>query len=371
MNILILNWRSPKHPNAGGAEYVTLKHAARWVQAAHEVWWFSSSFKGAKGSEETQGVKIVRRGGQIFGVQIYAFFWYFFGKHSKFDLVVDQFHGIPFFTPLYSKAGKLAFIHEVAGEVWKLNPWPKPLNLIPAALGSLFEPWIFKVFYRKTPFLTVSESTKKDLETFGILRRNIHVIHNGIEAHKLRDFSKEKLKTAIFLGALSEDKGIYDAIKVFSEINRKDEDWQFWIVGPGTSGYVKILKNLSKECGIINKLKIWGFVPDAKKFELLASAHVLINPSVREGWGLVNIEANSVGTPVIGYDVSGIKDSVKNGITGILVAKGDFRGMAENAIKLLGNKSLYTKFQDNCKKWASKFSWEKATSESLELIESL
>src|SRR3989344_3946668 len=180
MNVLILSWRGPGHPNAGGAEQVTLEHAKGWVKAGHEVTLFTSFFKGAKKEDLINGVKIIRIGRQFFGVQINAFFWYLFGKHQKFDLVIDEFHGIPFFTPFYIRARKIALIHEVARDVWKLNPWPKPFNLIPSFFGTMLEPLIFRIFYRKIPFTTVSNSTKDDLLGWGIPKSSITVIHNGV-----------------------------------------------------------------------------------------------------------------------------------------------------------------------------------------------
>ena len=55
-----------------------------------------------------------------------------------------------------------------------------------------------------------------------------------------------------------------------------------------------------------------------EKYDLLARAHILINPSIREGWGLVVIEAASVKTPTVGYNVPGLKDSIKDNETGLL-----------------------------------------------------
>lgn len=371
MNILILNWRDPKHPDAGGAEISTLEHAKGWLQSGHGVYWFSSYFENAKRKEELDGIKIVRKGKYYFGVQISAFFWYFLGRHPKFELVIDQFHGIPFFTPLYVRTRKLAFIHEVASEVWRLNPWPKPFNLIPAVIGSNFESFIFK-FYKKVPFMTVSESTKKDLIKWKIPPSKIFVIQNGVRTADIpKKLDKEKQFTAIYLGALSKDKGVEDAIKIFAEIDRKDDQWRYWIVGRGSKEFANKLKNLSTQLGIREKIKFWGFVSDKKKFELLARAHILVNPSQHEGWGLVNIEANLVGTPVVGYKVGGLTDSVKDGSTGLLVEKGNYRQLAESALKLVRDKEKYSRFQKNCIKWASKFTWEKAREQSLELIESL
>lgn len=372
MNILILSWRGPKHPNAGGAEQVTLEHAKAWVKAGHNVYWFTSTFKDAKSGDLILKVKIIRNGRQFFDVQVRAFFWYVLGKHPKFDLVVDQFHGIPFFAPLYVRTKKLAFIHEVAKEVWKLNPWPKPFNLIPAIIGTLSEPLMFKIFYMNIPFLTVSESTKSDLIAWGIPEKNITVIHNGVKLDLPDPIpQKEDKKTAMFLGAISEDKGIFDVLRVFSEINKREKSWLFWVVGKSSPFYEEKLREWVKEHDVGNNFKYWGYVSEKKKFELLARAHVLINPSIREGWGLVNIEANAVGTPVVAYSVAGIKDSVINGKTGLLVEFGDYRSLAKNALKLVNNKKLYLKFQTNCTKWSGKFLWKKATKKSLRLIENL
>lgn len=372
MNILILSWRGPGHPNAGGAEQVTLEHAKGWIRGGHNVSLFTSFYKGAKKEEVIEGVKIYRSGDQFFGVKIKAFMWYMFGTHPKFDLVMDEFHGIPFFTPLYVRVKKFAFIHEVAREVWKLNILPKPINLIPAIIGPLIEPLIFKIFYRRTRFVTVSESTKNDLIDLGIANYNITVINNGVKLclSKIR-FVKDKVKTAVYLGAISKDKGTEDALKVFSEINKIDSNWQYWVIGKGSTEFVEDLKKMCEIYGIHKNVKFWGFVSDKKKFELLSRSHILINPSVLEGWGLVNIEANASGVPVIAYNVSGIKDSVINGKTGYLCEFGDYKCLSQKVLELLQNKSLYKKMQKNAIQWSSKFSWKKSSQLSLEYIESL
>jgi len=367
--ILILSWRGPGHPNAGGAELSTHEHAKAWVKAGHSVTLFTSYFRGGKREEFIDGVKIIRKGYGVFGVQIAAFIWYIFGKHMKFNLVVDQFHGIPFFTPLYVRIKKLAFIHEVAKEVWWFNPWPVPFNLIPAVIGTLFERFIFTILYRKIPFMTVSESTKKELVKWGIPKGNITIIHNGASVINVK-VQKENRNTAIYLGVLTKDKGIEDVIKVFDLINRRDSSWQFWIVGKGNPGYLNCLNRKIRKFNLGSKIRFWGFVDQKKKFELLARAHILINPSIREGWGLVNIEANSVGTPVVAYNVPGCKDSVKNGFSGLLSEGGNIGALVSNTIKLVCSKREYNRIQKNAISWGKRFSWLKATEESLKLLES-
>ena len=370
IKILIFSWRGPGHPHAGGAEIVTHEHAKGWIKAGHEVTLFTSGFNNAKFEETVDGIRVYRRGGQAFGVKIQAFIWYLFNNHRKFDLVFDHIHGLPFFTPFYIRIKKIIFVHEIAKEVWRLNPWPKPFNIIPAVFGTALEPLIIKILYRNSLFLTVSDSTKKDLMVWGIPKKNIKVIHNGVTIlNPSKVVKKENKKTALFLGALSKDKGIEYALEVFKEINMKDPGWQFWIVGKGSKDYLKALQKKAKDLGIAKKIKFWGFVSEQKKFELLSKAHVMINPSVREGWGLVVIEAAAMGTPTIAFNVSGLRDSIINNKTGILCHFPDTKEMAQKASRLLNNKDRYEKMRKACIFWSKNFSWGKSTSESLHLIE--
>lgn len=365
MNILILSWRGPGHPNAGGAEISTHEHAKGWVKAGHSVTLFTSYYQGAKQEEIIDGVHLIRRGEQLFGVHIQAFIWYLFKKHQKFDIVVDQFHGIPFFTPLYVKSKKLAFIHEVAKEVWFLNEFSFPFSVVAPYIGFWAEPFIFKL-YKKMPFMTVSQSTKDDLIAWGINRENISVIYNGIDHPEIKIPPKERIKTIIFLGALAKDKGIEEALDVFSLLQKKYQNSiSFWVVGKGHPKYEAFLKEKSKILGLRN-IKFWGFVENKQKFSLLGRAQILINTSVREGWGLVVMEAASVGTPTVAFNVQGLKDSIRDNKTGLLSES--VEGFVENVTYLLEDQKKYKEIRKNAINWSRNFSWEKSAKMSLDLI---
>lgn len=372
MNILLLSWRGLKHPNAGGAEISTHEHAKGWVKGGHKVTLFTSFYKGAKDKEIIDGVEIIRKGSQVFGVQVEAFKWYLLKSHPAFDIVIDQFHGIPFFTPLFVRCKKLGFIHEVTKEVWRLNPWSKPFNLIPAILGPFFEHLIFKFFYRNIPFMTVSESTKKDLIKWGIPQNQITVIHNGLNVTYVKsNHRKEKKKTLIFLGALSKDKGIEEALKAFSLIEKYEKQWQFWVVGKCDLRYLKKIRAQGKELGISQKVKFWGFVSDKKKFELLSKAHIAINPSIREGWGLVVIESAAAGIPTVGYNSPGLRNSIIHNKTGIICSENTKEDLASNVLKLMNDEKKYKEISQNAKIWSKKFSWEKSVNKSIILLKNL
>lgn len=370
MNILVFSWRDPLHPLAGGAEQVMHEHMKGWIAAGHSVTLFSSRIKGSPKREEViDGVKIVRRGIQFFGVQILGFFYYL--KHrNEFDLVVDEFHGLPFFTPLYVKRPILAVIQEVAGKVWLKNDLPIPLNLIVGWIGYLGEPFIF-LFYKKVSFMTGSESARKSLTKVGISDYKITVVPHGVKITLPSPMpEKERIKTVMYLGAITMDKGIDQALEAFGILNKKGK-FNFWVAGRAGDKYVNYLETEARRLGIDKSFRFFGFVDEKRKFELLARAHVLINPSVLEGWGLVNIEANAVGTPVIAYNSQGLIDSVRDGISGIIIKKNKPQELAEAILKLLNDQGSYERLCEGAVAWSRKFSWKRSKDMSLKLVYNL
>lgn len=369
MNILIFSWRDPKHPLSGGAEQVIHEHAKGWIEAGHTVTLFSSRFEGSLKEEEIDQVKVVRGGHQYhLGVQVAGFFYYLTNR-NKYELVIDQFHGMPFFTPLYSRKPKVAIVQEVAREVWFLNPLPPPLNLIYGVLGYLLEPFVF-LLYRNVHFITGSQSAKEDVQMFGIPKENITIVPHGVLISRPRPFpQKEEIKTLVFLGVISHDKGIEDAIESF-RLLASAGTYQFWVIGRAEgSGYLRKIKRRVQSTGLLGQVKFWGYVSQAKKFSLLAKAHILVNPSIREGWGLVNIEANFVGTPVIAYRSPGLVDSVKNGESGLICAENTPQNIASLVKSLLTNRKVYLKLQKGAMRWAATFNWERSRRLSLKVIE--
>ena len=364
MRILLFSWRGPKHPHEGGAEIVTSEYAKAWIQKGHQVVWFTSAFEGGKDHEIIDGIEIIRRGSEILSVQLQAIKWYLLQNRHRFDLVIDQFHGLPFFTPLFVKTPKLAFIHEVTKNVWRYNPLSEPWHSIVAFLGQRGEPFIFKLFYKNVPFLTVSDSTRNELIEWGIPKKNITVIHNGVK--KVAPLNIPKKKIITFFGAIAEDKGIEDALKVF--VLLKDQNVRFWVIGKYDNLYFKKVKRLVKKLDLSAKIKFWGYVSERKKNQLLAQSLVIVNPSVREGWGLTVIESAQMGTPTVAYKVSGLQDAIVDQKTGLLAKSKTPEALSSLVRKLLSDKKLYQFLQKEDKKWAKQFDWNISTKKSLQLI---
>jgi glycosyltransferase involved in cell wall biosynthesis len=363
MNILILNWRDKQHPKSGGAEIVTMEHAKYWVKLGNQVTWLTSSYNGAKASEYIDGVKIVRHAGSH-TIYIRAPF-YLLTQSYQFDVIVDEIHGIPFFSPLFTRKPVVVFIHEIAGDIWDFM-YPKPLNY----LGKFLENLYFKI-YQKHLFWTDAQSTAEELINRGILRNNCTAIPCPVTLKKdyLNNLKPKCLNpTYIFVSRVVQMKGIEEVIKSFSFILKEQSNSQLWIVGSGEDKYIDKLKGMITEYGAIGNVKFWGKVSEDKKYELMSQAQVLLHASVKEGWGLVVLEAAAFGTPSIVYNVPGLKDIVVNDETGIIISDNSPQKMAAESIKLVNDKKRYAKFQENCKKRVNDFTWEKSANQSLNIL---
>lgn len=364
MNILILNWRDPKNPKSGGAEIVTLEHARAWVKKGHQVTWFTSSFTGALPEEKIEGVTIIRKGSSL-TTYFHAPFYYL-ANREKIDLVIDEIHGMPFFTPLFVHKPKIAFIHEVAREIWD-HMYPFPINVV----GRIIESLYFKL-YKNVPFWTDAESTIDDLVRQGIDRNNCIAINCPASNEPLRrPVKKEKIPTFIFVSRLVKMKGIEEVIKAFAIIRQDLPDAQLWLVGGGEGSYLKELQEMTTSLDLVECVNFLGRIPQEKKLALMGRAHLLLHASVKEGWGLVVIEAASQMTPSIVYNVAGLRDSVKDQKTGIVTKKNSPEALAKETVKLMSDKATYHRLQKNALGWATSLTWDDATRKSLRLLESL
>ncbi len=306
MKILVCNWRDTTHPRRGGAEVYTHMALTRLVDAGHQVTLFSSNVEGRPSWEFIDGVEHIRGGGR-FSVYKAAESWYRReGRHAGFDVVIDEVNTRPFFchTWVDPDTTVVALIHQLAREVWSAE-LPAPL----AVVGRYFcEPrWLHAMRY--VPTLTVSESSRQSLLDAGIQR--VSVLPEGIEQSDVSGVDRQKASkpTAVFCGRLSANKRPHHAVEAVRLARRLIPDLQLRVIGDGP---------MRSEIEKFDDIEVMGRVSQELKFETMASAHVLLVPSVREGWGLVVDEAATVGTRTIGYDVPGLRDSV-SAADGILV----------------------------------------------------
>lgn len=359
MNYLFLNWRDLKNPRSGGAEVVTEEIIKRLVQQGNTVTLFSTMFPGAPKTEIIDGYTVIRRGRE-YTVHLWAlFFWFKTFKHQKFDAVIDQVHGIPFFTPLYVRGPKIvAFIHEVAREIW-LTMYRFPIG----RLGYMLEP-LFFMPYRSTPFITVSEATKRDLMSVKIKDEQISIIPEAVTVAPLaRTPHKDNTPTIIFVGRIAPMKGVHHLLTAYTIAKQSIPDLKLWLVGGGDTYKSTLEQRYASDTGVT----FFGYVDEATKLELLERATILASASMKEGYGLVVIEAATRFTPSVVYNVDGFNEAVLGGETGILTEPRP-EALAQGIISLLQNPSLYRTLQQNAHKRSHEFNFDHTTKVFLECI---
>lgn len=372
VRILIFNWRDIKNPDGGGAEILTHEMAKRWVEKGHEVIQFSSFSPSCQKEEVVDGVKIFRQGEaniRSLNISVHlAAFWAYYKKfRQNVDVVIDEIHGLPFFTPLYVKEKKVALICEVAKDLWPLLFGP-----FLGKVGRGMERFYLRAIYKNIPFLTISPSTRDDLIVEGISPGNITVLPMGISYPKnLPRFTKEKTPTLVFVGRIVRNKGIEEAIASVKGVVTHFPTLRLWIVGQVESGYENYLKSKVEELGLGKNITFFGYLSQEEKFERMRRAHLLISPSLREGWGLTVSEAFLVGTPAVVYNSPGLKDVVKNGLTGIICKRNTPEDLAQNVIDLLKKQRRLSKMGKNAMREAKKYSWDETAQEALEVCGNL
>jgi glycosyltransferase involved in cell wall biosynthesis len=344
MRILWFNWRDIQNPEAGGAEVYTHEIMKRLSKRGYEMTLFTSRFRGCQLNENINGVDIIREGNK-YTVYIEA------KNYSKayghqYDLIIDEINTRPFLIPKFVKERHvIALIHQLAREFWFYET-KFPLNYI--GYYYLEKKWLSN--YKDIITLAPSNSTKTDLEELGFKR--VFIVPNGLNVTALsRVKEKEATPIVVFIGRLKKAKLPDHALQAFSIIKREIHDAKMWIIGDGY--FREKLESFERK-----DVTFYGYISSEKKYDLLSRAHIILVPAVREGWGQVVTEANAMGTPAIGYDVPGIRDSIRHGKTGITVMEKTPTAMAQQAISLLRDSNRLSKYSKNSLEFSRRFSWD-------------
>lgn len=351
--ILFFNWRDTKHVYTGGAEVYIYEIAKRLVARGYTVTWFCGSDGMSPSYEVIDGIQIVRRGGFYF-VYIWAVIYYLFKLRGKYDVIVDCENGIPFFTPLFVKGKKLLVVFHVHQEVFKMS-----LNEVVFRLASYIESNIVPKVYKNVQCVTISDSARDDMEKMGLGTAGITVISPGISHDTYVPGKKSAKPTVLFVGRLKQYKSIQTLLYAARKILKKRKNIQIIIAGEGEEGTK--LKRLSSRLGLKDTVIFTGKVTEERKIELYQQAWVVVNPSVKEGFGMAVLEANACGTPVVASNVAGLCDSIKHNTSGVLVPYADVDAFARETLKILTDETWRYKLSHGAVRWSKNFSWDAST----------
>ncbi|WP_438444778.1 glycosyltransferase family 4 protein [Gorillibacterium sp. sgz5001074] len=339
MKLLMMSWRGPKHPKAGGAEIYTERVLGGLAARGYDVTWYSAGMEGSR-PDSYGGIKL-EYGAQ--GMSVYpAGYVHSWLARKKYDLILDQINTFGFMTPLVPlQAARVAFIHQLAYEVWNYETTP-PLSWI----GRPLEKACIAA-YRQVPFLTVSPSTLEDLLQAG-WKGPHEVAPNGVELGAC--MPKTAHPTLVFLARFgARAKRLEHAVQAFLAVREQYPDAELRIIGRGEPpAYVRETPGIS----------IYPNVSDGERNRLLAEAWCCVATSVREGWGRMVLEAAAVGTTSVVYRVAGLRDAVQDGRTGIVVPE-DPKEMAKAVLRIIGDPSYRDALSAQAYELAGEYTWER------------
>jgi glycosyltransferase involved in cell wall biosynthesis len=218
-----------------------------------------------------------------------------------------------------------------------------------------------------TLIVTVSRySAQKIVKLYGVNEKKIRVVPNGVDTQwfkptqdcrKIRELIGGSSKQVIlFVGNLIPRKGLHYLIEAAKQVIEENEETRFVIVGDGP--LKSHLVSYSKAQGVSDKFVFLGYVSEEMLHRLYSCADVFASPSIQEGQGITLLEAQATAKPVVAFNVTAIKEVIKNKETGLLV-KPDSNKLANAILTLLSDKSLREKMGRSGREFVRKtYSWD-------------
>ena len=204
--------------------------------------------------------------------------------------------------------------------------------------------------------MTISRSSLEDLVKVGIERSEIRIIPMASDIPVVDELapSAPPLRLVV-IGRLTPAKFIEEGIAAFARIQAAVPEAVLDIVGSGDERYRGRLEQQVLALGLCG-VTFHGRVSQEEKLRLLGEAHVHVFTSHREGWGLTVTEAAARGTPSVGYDVPGVRDSIDD--RRLLAPSGDPGALADRVIALHRDPQLLEAVRREAWNRVSGWSWD-------------
>jgi glycosyltransferase involved in cell wall biosynthesis len=308
--IQVLTMRAFDDPQRGGAEEHAEQVARHWAMAGIEVGVRAAAVPGRPSVTEDQGVRVVRRGGPL-TVYPRGALAARLGRDGPWDALLEVSHGLPFWTPLWTRKPSVLFVHHVLQGVWHLQT----AGGLTARVGEAAERLALPRTYRRAHVMAPSPSTRDSLVRLGVPEARIRVALNGIDDRFSPGGARSPAPQLVAVGRLTPQKGMDRLLHVLAAIGRPEV--QLVVVGEGRSR--DDLEQLAASLGVAEQVTFAGRVDDDALVESYRRAWLVVSASHHEGWGLTLTEAAACGTPCVATRVAGHVDAVVDGETGVLV----------------------------------------------------
>ncbi len=333
-HVVIVAGRDMANPAAGGSELLVDQLASGLVARGDRVTLLCG------GPSAPRGYEVVRSGGNY--TQFLRAPWTFARRIADCDLVVEVCNGLPFLTPLWARKPTICLINHVHTELWSIR-FPPPVSTVGRFLERRVMPWA----HRRNLVIAVSGSTADGLTQIGVDRDRIRMLYNGVEPPGAPEPRSAEPQFLAF-GRLADYKRIDMLLRLWERV-RPVTGGRLIIAGDGP-------ERARLEAMAGDGVTFTGRVTEEEKNRLMFSSWLLLHPALIEGWGIVVAEAAIRGTPTIGFDVPGLRDSVVNRETGLLT--GTESGFASAWASLALDESRRTAMGEAARQRATRLRWE-------------
>ncbi len=360
MHIAWLTWKDYRHPEAGGAEVVARELSKRLLADGHAVTMLTCGYGDAPKHENLNGIEVIRVGRNRYTHPFQALAYYLKHMRNRYQVLIEEVQVSPYFSVLFEdKAKKYLLYHQMDGPVWAYETKP-PLSQIGR---YILEPAASRLLsMSRTPVVTVSNSTASDLAKHGFDPEGMHIISEGIEIEPLGSLdgvAKYERPTILSLGAMRAMKRTLDQILAFETLKLTLPHARMKIAGKSDGSYgQKVLARIAQS-PYRGDIEYLGRVSRAQKATLMQKSHAILQTAVHEGWGLTVTEAASQGTPAVVYDVNGLRDSVRHGLTGI-VTHSSPSSLAHGVARLLRDGNEYERMRRAAWEWSKTITFDQS-----------
>ncbi len=361
--IVVLSRRNILHPRAGGASrYV--HEIFRRLAKSHDVTVISEGASSSKRVEEIDGLTYVNARGSLLRIRLPLSYIRKFAADS--DILIDNADvAIPWLSPLFSKKPVITIIHQLVREVFY-----EELPPILATFGYISEPAMYRL-YSRSMIVAMSKSTAEELSQFRIPRKNIRIIGPGCP-YPSNERVPLEMRSQKLIGCVSrlmQYKGLQFAIEAISRIQKDLPDIRLEIAGTGP--YREELEKFARHVGVNSNVTFLGRISEQRKLRLYRESRAIVLSSIREGYGLSVIEANSIGTPAVGWNVPGLRDSIIDNTTGLLANFPNYDHLAQQIYNLMTDDSAWNSMSESAWKWANRHSWDSSAQDFEDTIQSV
>ena len=360
LRVLILNWRDVTHPWSGGAENYVYQIAKHWVEQGIDVSWLTERHAGSRKEDIIDQIRIYRVGGRatLYPRAALTFLMRFRGR---FDVVIDCENGIPFFSPVFTRLPTVLLVHHVHQEIFRTQ-LPKALQWIALGLEARLMPWI----YRNSQVVAVSNETKSDLLDLGFKESQTTVIKNGVHPPAPNTTPRNTTPTIFCMGRLKPQKSVDVLIRSIPYLIEQLGEVRVDILGQGPDR--QRLEKLTWSLELSQFVKFHGYVTAQMRDDLAGSAWIAACPSAFEGWGVVCMEASARGLPVVASNVAGLRESVRDGETGLLFPYGDPAALSGTILELIRNEPVRLSMGSAGIGWAKIHTWDGSANTFAQLL---